>query len=281
MITGETGTGKELVAKMIHYNSDRKNKLFIDVNAAAIPDNLIESEFFGIEEGVATGVNKRIGLFEQANGGTIFIDEISDMSMASQAKILRVLEEHKIRRVGSNYNKDIDVRVIVATNKNLKEEVNLKKFREDLYYRLCVLEIQLPPLHERREDIPRLIDHFVRKFSIKAGKVVNGFTDEAVNAMVSYNWPGNIRELANVVERSIIITKEPEIGLEYLTPEIKPADGSLFNPGDSFDEALKNFKIHLITKALRKSGNNKAEAARNLNISKGYLFRLLKQFDLK
>jgi len=281
LITGATGTGKELVAKMIHYNSYRKDKTFIDVNAAAIPDNLFESEFFGIEEGVATGVKKRIGLFEQANGGTIFIDEIGEMSMASQTKILRVLEENKIRRVGSNHNKKIDVRVIVATNKNLKEDINKKEFREDLYYRLCVLEIHLPPLRERQGDIPLLIDHFVEKFSKKSGKLVNGFTNAAINAMMCYNWPGNIRELANVVERAIIMTKESEIGLEYLSPEIRPLGGSLLNPGDSFDEALTNFKIHLINKALRESGNNKAKAARSLKISKGYLFRLLKQFALK
>ena len=280
LITGETGTGKELVAKMIHYNSDRKDKIFIDVNAAAIPDNLMESEFFGIEEGVATGVKKRIGLFEQAEGGTVFIDEIGDMSMLSQAKILRFLEEHKIRRVGSNHNIDIDVRVIVATNKNLKENSLNNKFREDLYYRLCILEIQLPPLRERRDDILLLVDHFLQRFSKKSGKVVNGFTEEAEKALVNYDWPGNIRELANVVERSVIMTKKPDIGLEYLTPEIKPVDGSLFNSGNSYDEALTNLKIHLITKALR-NRNNKAEAARHLKISKGYLFRLLKQLEIK
>jgi Nif-specific regulatory protein len=281
LINGETGTGKELVAKMIHYNGDRKEKTFVDVNSAAIPENLVESEFFGIEEGAATGVKKRIGLFEQANGGTIFIDEIGDMSMASQAKILRVLQEKKVRRVGSNHNIDIDVRVIAATNKILKEEIKQKLFREDLYYRLCVLEIQLPPLRERTEDIPLLIDHFVDKYSGEAGKVVNRFSDDALNALINYDWPGNIRELANVVERSVIMTNEPEIGIEHLTPEIKPVNGSIYNAGDSFEEALTNLKKHLLTKALRESGNNKAEAARNLKISKGYLFRLLNQLELK
>jgi len=282
LIGGETGTGKEMVAKTIHYNSDRREKPFIDVNSAAIPENLVESEFFGIEEGAATGVKKRIGLFEQASGGTIFIDEIGDMSLASQAKILRVLQERKVRRVGSNYNIEIDVRVIAATNKNLKEEIKQQNFREDLYYRLCVLEMRLPPLKERIEDIPLLIDYFAGKFADNSGKKKTGFTDEAIQALMNYDWPGNIRELANVVERSVIMSKDQKIGIEHLTPEIKPGEsGMVYRQGDSFEKALENFKRHLIQKALKASRNNKAEAARNLKISKGYLFRLLNQLDLK
>lgn len=281
LIIGETGTGKELVAKTIHYNSDRKDKPFIDVNSAAIPENLVESEFFGIEEGVATGVKKRIGLFEQANGGTLFIDEIGDMSAASQAKILRVLEERKIRRVGSNHNINVDIRIIAATNKNLKEEIKMNTFREDLYYRLSVFEFDLPPLRARREDISLLIEHFVQIYANRMGKVIQGFTPEAEETLINYDWTGNIRELANVVERAVILTKNPQISIESLSRGISRDSEPKIPIGETFEEAINNFKRRIILKALRDSGDNKAEAARNLKISRGYLFRLLNQLQIK
>lgn len=279
-IIGDTGTGKELVAKTIHYNSDRKEKPFIDVNSAAIPENLVESEFFGIEEGVATGVKKRIGLFEQANGGTLFIDEIGDMSLASQAKILRVLEERQVRRVGSNRNIDVDIRLIAATNKNLKEEIDKKTFREDLYYRLCVFEIDLPPLRERKDDIPILMEYFMQKYADQMGKVIEGFSPEVTEILINYDWTGNIRELANVVERAVILSKGPTINVEHLPRDLRGDNEPTSTIDESFEEALNNFKKRLILKSLRESGNNKAEAARNLKISRAYLFRLLNQLGV-
>jgi Nif-specific regulatory protein len=281
LIIGETGTGKELVAKTIHYNSDRQDKPFIDVNSAAIPENLVESEFFGIEEGTATGVKKRIGLFEQANGGTIFIDEIGDMSLASQAKILRVLEERQIRRVGSNHNIHIDIRIIAATNKILKEQIKKATFREDLYYRLSVVEINLPPLRQRKADIPLLLDHFVNKYADQMGKIITGFTPEANEILINCEWKGNVRELANVVERAVILAQDQFIDVENLPPDFRGEPASQIPVGDSFEESISHFKKQLILNALQESGNNKAEAARNLKISRAYLFRLLNQLGIR
>ncbi|MBC8182453.1 sigma-54-dependent Fis family transcriptional regulator [candidate division KSB1 bacterium] len=281
LILGETGTGKELVAKIIHYNSGRKDLPFVDINSAAIPENLVESELFGIEEGVATGVKKRVGLFEQANEGTIFIDEIGDMSLATQAKILRVLEEKQFRRVGSNQNIKIDIRLIAATNKNLKDEIKNGAFRDDLYYRLSVFEIDLPPLRERRDDIALLLEHFVRKHGERMGKVVNGFSSDAFEILYNYDWPGNVRELANIVERAVILTKSSIINIEHLPLDLKNETCSLLIDDLSFEEAIKHFKTGLILKALNKSGNNKAEVARNLKISREYFFRLLNQLGIR
>jgi len=281
LIIGETGTGKELVAKTIHYNSDRQDKPYVDVNSAAIPESLVESEFFGIEEGTATGVKKRIGLFEQANVGTIFIDEIGDMSLSSQAKILRVLEERQIRRVGSNHNHHIDIRIIAATNKNLKEEIKKGTFREDLYYRLGVIEINLPPLRQRKVDIPLLLDYFVNKYADQMGKVIKGFTPEANEILTNYEWKGNVRELANVVERAVILTQGNLIDVENLPPDFRGESAPLIPASDSFEESINHFKKQLILNALHESNNNKAEAARMLKISRAYLFRLLNQLELR
>lgn len=281
LIIGETGTGKELVAKTIHYNSDRQDKPFIDVNSAAIPESLVESELFGIEEGTATGVKKRIGLFEQAHGGTIFIDEIGDMSLPSQAKILRVLEERKIRRVGSNHNIHIDIRIIAATNKNLKEAIKKGNFREDLYYRLSVIEINLPPLRQRKVDIPLLLNYFVYKYADQMGKVINGFTPEASEILIKYEWKGNVRELANVVERAVILTQDQLIGVENLPPDFRGEQAPQISIDASFEESINHYKKQLILNALQESGNNKAEAARKLKISRAYLFRLLNQLGLR
>ncbi len=280
LISGETGTGKELIAKTIHFNSDRKDQPFVDVNSAAIPENLVESEFFGIEEGVATGVTKRIGLFEQANGGTLFIDEIGDMRLSSQAKILRALEERKIRRVGSNFNINIDIRIIVATNKNLKEEISNKTFREDLYYRLSVFEIELPPLRERREDIPLMLNYFTQKYANQMGKLIEKFSFDAADILFNYDWPGNIRELANVVERAVILAKEPVIHVEQLPRDFRGEYALADIKCESYEEASTNFKRRLILNSLQESNNNKAEAARNLKLNRAYFFRLLKQLGI-
>ena len=281
LITGETGTGKELIARVIHTNSDREDMPFVDLNAAAIPENLVESELFGIEEGVATGVKKRIGIFEQAHNGTLFIDEIGEMSLQSQVKILRALEERKIRRVGSQRNIDISIRLITATNKNLKEESKKGTFRPDLFYRLSVFEINLPPLRERRDDITLLTEHFTQKYAAQMKKVVNGFSREAMEILCNYDWPGNIRELANVVERAVILTRDTVIEVEYLPLDLKGELEPRLIIDVPFEEALNNFKKNLILRSLRESNNNKAQAARQLNISRAYLFRLLNQLGLK
>ena len=281
LISGETGTGKELIARVIHNNSDRQDMPFVDMNAAAIPENLVESELFGIEEGIATGVKKRMGIFEQAHNSTLFIDEIGEMSSQSQVKILRALEERKIRRVGSQRNIDISIRLIAATNKNLKEESKKGSFRSDLYYRLSVFEIHLPPLRERRDDIPHLTEHFTQKYAAQMGKAVQGFSREAMEILCNYDWPGNIRELANVVERAVILTKDTIIDMEYLPPDLRGEREPQPVTGVSFEDALNNFKKHLILRSLRESNNNKAQAARQLKISRAYLFRLLNQLGLK
>jgi len=283
LISGETGTGKELVAKTIHYNSERKDKPFIDVNSAAIPENLVESEFFGVEAGAATGVSKRIGLFEVANGGTLFIDEIGDMSPASQAKILRVLEERQIRRVGGNININVDIRLIAATNKDLLCEINKGNFRQDLYYRLNVFHIKLPPLRDRVEDISVLADFFMQKFARRMGKIVLGFTSEVLTFFQNNDWTGNIRELANVIERAVILTEKPIIDMSCLDVdfsgqviEAESLKGSSHE--GSFETSMQNCRKILVMNALKASGNNKAEAARRLGISRTYLFQMLKQF---
>ena len=206
LITGENGTGKELVAHWIHQKSNRCNGSMVEVNCAAIPSELIESELFGHLKGAFTGANKdRAGKFEAANGGTIFLDEIGDMSLSAQAKVLRALQENKIQRVGSEKDIKVDVRIVAATNKDLKKEISEGRFREDLYHRLAVILIEVPPLNDRRDDIPTLINFFSEQISLSQGIAIKRFSDKAVNLLKSYDWTGNVRELRNVVERLIIL----------------------------------------------------------------------------
>ena len=212
LITGESGTGKELVAKAIHYNSDRKDAPFIPVNCAAIPEQLLESELFGHMRGAFTDAkaDKR-GLFEEAQKGTLFLDEISELPLMLQAKILRAIQEKEIRRVGANKPIAVDVRIIAATNLHLTEEVKAKRFREDLYYRLNVIELRLPPLRERREDIPLLVDAFMKKCAASRGKQIQGVSESALAMLVDYTWPGNVRELENVIERAVTLSRSEKI----------------------------------------------------------------------
>jgi len=206
LITGSNGTGKELVARWLHEKSDRAKMPFIEVNCAAIPSELIESELFGHEKGSFTSaIKQHKGKFEQANGGTLFLDEIGDMSLAAQAKVLRVLQENKITRVGSDKDIDVDVRVVAATNKNLKEEIEKENFREDLYHRLSVIPIHVPALADRKDDIPLLVHHFIKEISQESGKPIMKIDNDAITALQQYKWSGNIRELRNVVERLIIL----------------------------------------------------------------------------
>ncbi len=273
LIYGETGTGKELLAKTIHYHSPRKDRPFVAVNCTAIPENLVESELFGIEAGVATGVRKHVGYFEQADGGTLFIDEIGDMPLASQAKILRALQERCFRRLGGTREISVDLRVVVATNKNLEEEMKLGNFREDLYFRLSVLELHLPPLRDRHEDIPLLVNHFVKKVSDKLGIRIKGFSAKALKAMSEYDWPGNVRELENEVERSITLAPEGAIiQPEDLSPKIASSDTTLDLPAalraDNLKNAVEMLETSLIKEALHKHHWNKSEVARRLGISR-------------
>ncbi|MGH7889111.1 MAG: sigma-54 interaction domain-containing protein, partial [Thermodesulfobacteriota bacterium] len=205
LITGESGTGKELAARTIHINSPRSDKPFIAINCAALPESLLESELFGIEKGVATGVEKRVGRIEAADGGTLFLDEIGDMSLSAQAKLLRVLQERKLERVGGRNTIEVDVRVIAATNKDLKKEIDKESFREDLYYRLNVVQIRMPPLRERRDDISLLANYFLTNFAGELGKGSINFSPEAMDRILKYNWPGNVRELENEVKRAAVL----------------------------------------------------------------------------
>jgi len=278
LLCGETGTGKELFARTIHHNSPRRHRPFVDINAAALTESLLESELFGIEEGVATGVKRRLGLLEQADGGTLFIDEISSMSPSAQAKILRALEEKRFRRVGGDRPIAVDVRILAATNKDLKREIEKGTFREDLYYRLSVFEITLPALRERREDIPLLCAHFLGEFCHAMAKPLKTLAPEVEEVFMNYSWPGNVRELANVIERAVILSRSPYIGIEHLPPDMV-ARRSVLAQG-SWDEALNHFKRRAVERALRDTGYHRGEAARRLGISRQHLRNLMAQFEL-
>jgi len=229
LITGQNGTGKELVAKSLHYQSSRKNYRFIEVNCAAIPSELIESELFGHEKGSFTGASKTTkGKFEQANGGTIFLDEIGDMSLAAQAKVLRALQENKITRVGGDKEIPVDVRVIAATNKDLNDLIIKNQFREDLFHRLAVIEVQVPPLNDRRGDIPLLINHFIENISTSRKRPIRKIHPKAVEALKAYNYTGNIRELRNMVER-LLILGGTEISLEDVNEHVLPKANPTLN----------------------------------------------------
>lgn len=273
LIYGDTGTGKELLAKTIHYQSPRQGKPFVAINCTAIPENLVEAELFGIEAGVATGVKKHIGFFEQADGGTLFTDEIGDMPLSSQAKILRALQERCFRRVGGTREISVDVRVIAATNKNLENEMKEGRFREDLYFRLSVLELRLPTLRSRRDDIPLLVNHFVKKVQDKLDTRIKGFSAKAIKALTDYDWPGNVRELENEIERAITLASEDAIiQPEDLSQKISRSRSNLDLPNalqaGSLREALDILEIHLIKNALEKYRWNKSEVSRKLGISR-------------
>ncbi len=276
LITGESGTGKELIAKSIHYHSSRNNKPFIAINCAAIPDTLIESELFGHEKGAFTDASaRRAGQFELANEGTFFLDEIGDLSFATQAKILRVLQEKEFLRVGGTKTIKVDVRLIAATNKDLQKETKEGRFREDLFYRINVIPIYLPPLRERKEDVPLLIDHFINKKSIDGRK--RKFSHEAMDIMLNYHWPGNIRELENVIERVITLTTDDVIKIDdipqNITNETKAGlmKDDILSGRVSLDEAIANFEKEIILTALEKTNYIQTQAANLLGISRRIL----------
>lgn len=284
LITGESGTGKEMIAGAIHYNSTKKEGPFIKVNCAAITETLLESELFGHEKGAFTGAYKRKeGLFLQAHKGSIFLDEISEMSLSMQVKLLRVLQEREITRVGGEEVIAINVRVIAATNKDLLQEISAGRFREDLYYRLNVVTLNMPPLMDRKEDIPLIAQHFLKKFCLTNHKEIKGFTPQAMDRLIKYNWPGNVRELMNAIERGVVLSTSDYID-ENSLPIIfngasSPADAS--NQGDEYpDTSLDKVEKKTILKILDLTNGNKSEAARRLGITRRTLHKKLKAYGV-
>jgi DNA-binding NtrC family response regulator len=284
LITGESGTGKELVAKAIHYNSSRKDAPFVPVNCAAIPEQLLESELFGHMRGAFTDAktDKR-GLFEEAQKGTLFLDEISELPLMLQAKILRAIQEREIRRVGATKPVSVDVRIIAATNLNLSEEVKNKRFREDLYYRLNVIELKLPPLRERLEDIPLLVAAFLKKCSEAGGKAVKGVSESALAMLMDYAWPGNVRELENVIERAVTLTRGEKISPDDLPPAVQGARGDRRVLDEAAEKSLPLHEVEkeYIKKILDKTGGNKYQAAHALGIDRKTLYRKLAEIEGK
>lgn len=285
LITGENGTGKELVARAIHKKSERKDKSFVEVNCAAIPNELIESELFGHEKGSFTGaVQQRIGRFELANKGTLFLDEVGDMSHQAQAKVLRAIEDGKIERVGGGRKIDVDVRLISATNKNLKEEIENGNFREDLYHRLNVIPILVPPLRERTEDIPILIEHFTKDISIKHKKPVTKFSDDAIHILQNQSWTGNVRELRNIVERIIIIVDKKEISakdIEFMFAGNQQSVDQLVDMSNSFQEFKEKAERVFILKQLRANDWNISKTAEILEIQRSHLYNKMKKYGIE
>jgi two-component system nitrogen regulation response regulator NtrX len=286
LISGENGTGKELVARSIHLNSSRRNRPFVEINCAAIPEPLIESELFGYEKGAYTGADSsKQGRFEQADGATLFLDEIGDMNLATQAKVLRVLQEQRFHRVGGARPIEVDVRVIAASNKNLTEEIKKGSFREDLYYRLNVIPLHVPPLREHREDIPLLANHFIKQISEEQGLKPKHLSSETLNRMRQYDWPGNVRELRNLVERLLIMARRDTVEISDLLPileERAPATtdvvGELSNT--NLREARAVFEREFILRNLRRFGWNISKTAEALQIERTYLHRKLKQLGI-
>jgi two-component system, NtrC family, response regulator AtoC len=280
LIQGESGTGKELIARALHQHSQRNEGPFVAINCASVPETLLESELFGYVRGAFTGaINNKKGLFEEAHEGTILLDEIGDTPMAFQSKLLRVLQENEIRPVGTNKSIKIDVRVIAATNKDLKKEVERKLFRKDLFYRLAVVPIVLPPLRERREDIPPLVDHFIKKYSKHNGLDPKRISSNALKLLIDHSWPGNVRELENVIERAVLINPGPEINPEALFPPPAPADESptfLRQATKGVKEVVEREKI---AEALQRSKGNRSRAAKMLGISRSALYNKLKTLD--
>jgi transcriptional regulator with PAS, ATPase and Fis domain len=278
LITGESGTGKELVAEAIHYAGARQAKPLVRVNCAALSEHLLESELFGHVRGAFTGAIKdKTGRFQKADGGTIFLDEIGDLPPSMQVRLLRVLQERKIERVGDSTPIPIDVRVVAATNQDLQTKIQRGEFRQDLFYRLKVVRIPLPPLRERKEDLPLLVETFIRKFNEKFGKSVRSITDNVLDLFMNYDWPGNIRELEHVLEHAFVLCRDSFIAKVHLPPEFKSAAPS--SPPD-LPWGHRDDEERAITEALKKTDGNKAKAARLLNISRRTLYRKIDALGL-
>jgi len=292
LITGENGTGKELSARALHQGSPRRGKPFVAVNCAALPETLVESELFGIEKGVATGVERRVGRIESANGGTLFLDEIGDLNLTAQAKLLRVLQEREVDWVGGRKPVPVDVRLIAATNKDLKDEIKNGRFRQDLFFRLNVVHLHMPPLREIRADIPLLATYFLRKQSREMDRDITGFSPEAMKALMSYSWPGNVRELENEVRRSVVLSTGNLVGLDDLseTTREEMLDTAGEKPeasmsGKDLKQKLKDrvttLEIQMIRGAMTQTGGDKRRTAKLLGLSHQGLLNKLKRYGLQ
>jgi DNA-binding NtrC family response regulator len=290
LIQGETGTGKELIAKAIHFNSPRRNQKLVSINCGAIPENLLESELFGHVKGAFTGaIQTRVGRFEQADGGSLFLDEIGNMPLPLQVKLLRVLQEREFERVGGNSTMKVDVRIIAATSARLEEMVQEGSFREDLYYRLNVIPVNLPPLRERREDIPLLIQNFVERFSEVHGMEQKTLSPEVVKGLMNYAWPGNVRQLENIIERMVALTgRRTSIVGDDLPGEITASQDGPVTPtieipdgGINFQNIVSSMERDLIMQSLKKSGGNKKLAAELLNLKRTTLIEKIKRIGLE
>jgi two-component system NtrC family response regulator len=287
LVTGESGTGKELVARAIHIASDRKDMPFVSVNCMSLNPGVLESELFGHEKGSFTGATAmRRGRFELAQGGTLFLDEIGELSQEMQVKLLRVLQERVIERVGGTDTIAVDFRLVAATNKNLQEEIVAGRFREDLFYRLNVVNIHLPPLRERREDIPILAGHFLRKFSVENNREVHGFTPGAIDYLSAYEWPGNVRQLENVVERCVVLSNRDVIDVDDLPPELRDEEMQFKSAVDllplkiNLSETLEKIEAALIRRAMVHSGFVQVKTAEMLDVSKSLLQYKLKKYKI-
>ncbi len=288
LVTGESGTGKELVARGIHKYSDRNKKPFFAVNCGSIPENLLESELFGYVKGAFTGAdNNRKGLFEEADGSTLFLDEIGELPLAMQVKLLRVLQEQEVRAVGASFSKRVDVRVIAATARDLQAQVAQGQFREDLLYRLNILHIFIPPLKERKEDIPPLCHHFVKKFNNRFDANIRSVSPEAMDVMLNYSWPGNVRQLENVIQRGMVLTRTNMIEREHLPDNMNSVGhGRRFDDkldganGLSLKVAQKTMEAKLIARAMLQFDGNKSKAANALQISYPSMLSKLKEYDI-
>ena len=283
LIQGESGTGKELIARAIHYhNPQRSNKPFVAVNCSALPESLLESELFGHEKGAFTGATgKRIGKFEVASGGSIFLDEIGLMTPATQAKMLRILQEREFERVGGNELVKVDVRVISATNKDLEEAVRTNEFREDLFYRISVFPIKLPPLRDRREDIPLLAAHFIDKFARQESKEVEGIAPDALELLMAYNWPGNVRELENAIERAVVLASTREITPKDLPNTVRSiGEKRIYESDNTLSSWIEKLEEEALRNALLENGGNISQTAKKLGIGRATIYRKAKKYGL-
>jgi two-component system response regulator HydG len=286
LITGESGTGKELVAKALHINSPRRNKPFVPLNCAELSENVLESELFGHVKGAFTGADRdRIGRFQYANGGTLFLDEIGDMPMAIQVKLLRVLESGEVVRVGTNDPVKVNVRLLSATNRDLSDAIAEGRFRQDLFHRLKVVSIKLPPLRERRDDIPLLIDYFLKEFSTSHGKSVTAISPAVRKALMGYSWPGNVRELRNVIESMVVMDADGVLDVDDLTEDLQQATSAGRSDGSAgvdrlVGKSLEEVERHYIAETLKLTSGNREEAARLLGIGERTLYRKIKEYGI-
>ena len=283
LIRGESGTGKEMLARGIHWASPRQEQPFVAMNIAALSENLVESELFGHEKGAFTGASAlRKGRFEVADGGTLFIDEIAEIPPAMQVKLLRVLQEKEFERVGGMRKINADVRVIAATHQNLEERIQSGQFREDLFYRLNVVCIRIPPLRDRKKEIPVLIDHFIRKYCEEEDKPILSVTHEAMDVIMKYPFPGNVRELENTIQRAVVLARDDVLGVENLAPQIRGGmEQTAMGLSGSLPDQVAGLEKNLILKSLEQSGGNQSEAARRLGITERHFRYKLKKYDLK